>query len=103
MLLFFWMSFLPAKVQVNLSLLTSPRIDIQLDAQLQRQFFMTKNFKIHVPRVMVYVLGKHVQQQPNRKHEKISTLFVVLENKTQLKTNWNRKDSAHKQVKKIKI
>jgi hypothetical protein len=54
-----------------------------------------------------YVLGKHVQQQPNRKHEKISTLFVVLENKsfvkTQLKTNWNRKDSAHKQVKKIKI
>jgi len=32
------------------------------------------------------VLGKHVQQQPNRKHEKISTLFVVLENKTQLKT-----------------
>ena len=54
-----------------------------------------------------YVLGKHVQQQPNRKHGKISTLFVVLENKsfvkTQLKTNWNRKDSAHKQVKKIKI
>ena len=54
-----------------------------------------------------YVLGKHVQQQPNRKHEKISTLFIVLENKkfvkTQLKTNWNRKDLAHKQVKKIKI
>ena len=47
-----------------------------------------------------YVLGKHVQQQPNCKHEKISTLFVELENKTQLKTNWNRKDSAHKQVKK---
>jgi hypothetical protein len=45
------MSFLPAKVQVNLSLLTSPRIDLQLDAQ--RQFFMKKNFKIHVPRVMV--------------------------------------------------
>ena len=51
-----------------------------------------------------YVLEKHVQQQLNCKHEKISTLFVVLENKTQLKKkHWNREDSAHKQVKKIKI
>jgi len=38
-----------------------------------------------------YVLGKHVQQQPNRKHEKISTLFVVLENKSFVKTQLKTK------------
>ena len=37
------------------------------------------------------MLGKHVQQQPNRQHEQISALFVVLENKRFVKTQLKSK------------
>ena len=50
-----------------------------------------KNFKIHFLRVMVCAEKTYVQLQPNYKHEKISTLFVINENRTQHKTKHTMK------------